>query len=141
MSDSDNFSLEQLEGVAWPQPPENATRVMRLVYELRRRPIRKLTPEDLRVLLRQREGIAALLPRTLRLLGENPLAEGDYFPGDLLVAALGLATSFWRNNPEYVPQLCQIIRKVEAMGNLDDLGAPHDGIWEVIESFRTNTAR
>ncbi|MGX1776473.1 contact-dependent growth inhibition system immunity protein [Nocardia brasiliensis] len=141
MDDSGSFSIEQLEGVVWPQPPEDATRLMRSVYELRRRPIRELTPEDLRVLLGQGEGVAALLPRALRLLGENPLAEGDYYPGDLLVATLGIATSFWRDNPGYIAQMRQIIQKVEAMGNLDDLYAPHDDIREVIEKFRTNSAR
>ncbi|MGW4841077.1 contact-dependent growth inhibition system immunity protein [Nocardia brasiliensis] len=134
MDDSGSFSIEQLEGVVWPQPPEDATRLMRSVFELRRRPIRELTPEDLRVLLGQGEGVAALLPHALRLLGENPLTEGDCYPGDLLVATLGIATSFWRDKPEYIAQLRQVIEKVEAIGNLDDHYAPHDDIWEAIES-------
>ncbi len=139
--DSADFAIEQLQGVVWPQPPEDATRLMRSVYELRRRPIRELTPEDLRVLLGQSEGVAALLPHALRILGENPLAEGDYYPGDLLVATLGVPASFWRDNPEHVAQTHQVIQKVEAMGNLSELHAPHDWIWEAIEKFRTDAAR
>ncbi|GAJ82130.1 hypothetical protein NBRGN_047_00560 [Nocardia brasiliensis NBRC 14402] len=139
--DSDGFSIEQLDGVVWPQPPEDATRLMRAVYELRRRPIRELTPEDSRILLGQSEGVAALLPRALRVLSENPLAEGDYYPGDLLVAALGVPASFWRDNPEHIAQIRQVIQKVEAMGDLGDRYAPPNDIWEAIEKFRTATAQ
>ncbi|MEV6140307.1 contact-dependent growth inhibition system immunity protein [Nocardia sp. NPDC051990] len=55
---------------------------------LRRKPIGFFTAEDLRIMLGQHERTSALLPRALDVLERNPLAEGDYYPGDLLVTAL-----------------------------------------------------
>ncbi|MEU4671824.1 contact-dependent growth inhibition system immunity protein [Amycolatopsis sp. NPDC023774] len=38
--------------------------------------------EDLRVLLLQQENIDVLVPVALTRLEQNPLAEGDLYPGD-----------------------------------------------------------
>ncbi|MFI7872608.1 contact-dependent growth inhibition system immunity protein [Streptomyces salinarius] len=40
-------SLEQLEDVHWPGPPQDTTALVNAVHELRRRPIGDLRPDDL----------------------------------------------------------------------------------------------
>lgn len=43
-----------------------------------------------RALLAQNEGVDDVLPRALALLRDEPLTEGDFHPGDLLIAVLRL---------------------------------------------------
>ena len=43
--------------------------------------------------------LAVLIPLALERLKRDPLAEGDYFPGDLLKNVLQVDASFWRANP------------------------------------------
>ncbi|HEV8555488.1 MAG TPA: contact-dependent growth inhibition system immunity protein [Actinophytocola sp.] len=35
----------------------------------------------------------------LALLESKPLVEGDFYPGDVLVAELKVSTSYWRGHP------------------------------------------
>ena len=83
----ENRTLEQLEGQVWPEPDFRSTLVIRC-HALRKRPIATLSVEDLRLLLGQDIGTPYLLPRALRILHETPLAEGDFFPGDLICAVM-----------------------------------------------------
>jgi hypothetical protein len=73
------------------------------VHELRRRPVGQLGIEDLRVLVAQRVGLDVLVPLALARLEENPLAEGDFYPGDLLVAVLRVPPAYWQSRPERRP--------------------------------------
>ncbi|MFD3591464.1 contact-dependent growth inhibition system immunity protein [Nocardia sp. NPDC058640] len=82
-------TIEEIDG-AWPEPDQNATRMIRTVHGLRRIPIQSLEPEGLRVLATQRVSLLNVLPRVLDVLDRNPLASGDLYPGDLLVATLRL---------------------------------------------------
>ncbi|MFC4376281.1 contact-dependent growth inhibition system immunity protein [Nocardia halotolerans] len=83
---SDQQSVEQIEGEAWPEPASDATYVVRRIHQLRRVPVGELSIEDLRIMVSQSVGTVAVLPRVLDLLEENPLSAGDFYPGDLLVA-------------------------------------------------------
>nr|WP_203592467.1 MULTISPECIES: contact-dependent growth inhibition system immunity protein [unclassified Streptomyces] len=51
-------SLEELEGDPGVTPLDSARRLVATVHELRRKPIGGLTVEDLRLLIRQNEGLA-----------------------------------------------------------------------------------
>lgn len=88
-------TIEQLERDVWPNPGPDATFLVRRCIELRRKPIAEFTVEDLRIMLGQGIGVSALLPRAVQVLVRDPLAEGDYFPGDLLSNVLGLPDSAW----------------------------------------------
>ncbi|WP_204007841.1 contact-dependent growth inhibition system immunity protein [Virgisporangium aurantiacum] len=46
-----------------------------------------------------REAVPILLPLAVDMLVDNPLAEGDFYPGDLLVTVLGLPSSTWVTLP------------------------------------------
>jgi hypothetical protein len=88
VADESTLSLEQIEQDEWGEAPADATHLVRTAHQLRRRPISTLTVEDLRLLLSQGVGIEALMPRVLARLTDEPLVEGDLYPGDLLVAAM-----------------------------------------------------
>lgn len=110
-------SIEEIEGDAWGDPPPDATRLIATVHELRRRPVDLLGTEDLRMLLAQRVGLAVVVPRALDRLEENPLAEGDFYPGDLLVAALRVPPAYWQSQPDEAARLRSIAGSVD----LDEL--------------------
>ncbi|WP_319460481.1 contact-dependent growth inhibition system immunity protein [Micromonospora sp. RTP1Z1] len=88
-------TIEQLERDVWPAPAPDATSLVRRCTELRRKPLAEFTVEDLRIMLGQEVGVPALLPLAVQVLLRDPLAEGDYFPGDLLANVLRLPDSAW----------------------------------------------
>jgi hypothetical protein len=126
-------SLEQIEGDFWGDPPADATRLTATVHELRQRPVEQLGIEDLRVLTAQRVGLAVVVPLALARLEENPLAEGDFYPGDLLVAVLRVPPAYWQSHPDEAARL----RTVAGSADLDELDAETRA--EVV-AFRGNGA-
>jgi hypothetical protein len=132
----ESLSLEQIEDNAWGDPPADATRLVRTVHQLRRKPIGTMQVEDLRLLLLQQEGVTVLVPLALTQLEQNPLAEGDFYPGDLLTTILRIPQSYWQQHPEQFARMQRIIEEVEKIGDLNDHEAPHDDVWEQINDFR-----
>jgi len=110
---AEQLSLEEIERDFWGAAPAGATRLVATVHELRRRPIAALGPEDLRVLIGQQVGLAALLPRALDQLVADPLVEGDFFPGDLLVAVLRVPGAYWQDHPEQLAQARAVVSSVD----------------------------
>jgi hypothetical protein len=112
-------SLEEIEDDYWGDPPANATRLIETVHGLRRRPVRSLETEDLRVLVGQKVGLAALLPLAIDRLEEDPMAEGDYYPGDLLVAVLRVPRDYWAGHPEQYVRVNAVVERL-VPGDVDD---------------------
>jgi hypothetical protein len=82
-------TLEQLERDVWPEPaPHEATSLITKCHRLRKTPIEEFTVENLRTLIGQGIGVAHLAPVALAVLDHEPLAQGDFYPGDLLSAIL-----------------------------------------------------
>jgi hypothetical protein len=54
-----------------------------------------------------------LMPIAIDRLEEEPLAEGDFYPGDLLTAVLRTDESFWAKHPECLNRARQIVRRVK----------------------------
>src|SRR3569833_3127639 len=131
----ETLTLEQIEDRHWGNPPADATRLIKTVYELRHKPLGIMHTEDLRVLLLQQESVDALVPVALTHLEQNPLAEGDFYPGDLLTAVLKIPQTYWQQHPDQRRRASSVIETVEALGNLDDHDAPHDTIWQQINAF------
>jgi hypothetical protein len=90
-------SLEELDGQSWPEPDSSATNLIRDVHRLRLIPIGTLSNGDLRQLLGQRMGIEWLVPLALERLLDAPLA-GDWYPGDVLNAVLGVGDAYWNEH-------------------------------------------
>ncbi len=80
-------TLEQLEGRSWPGPDFDSYLVS-TCHRLWTKPLDQFTVEDLRIMIGQQIGLAHLIPRALDLLEDDPLVEGDYFPGDLLISVV-----------------------------------------------------
>lgn len=96
-------SLQDLDGQDWGEPSGD-TYLERECRRLRRVPLRDLSPENLRLLLGQGIGQEHLLPLALAQLALDPLVEGDYYPGDLLLATLALPPRIWQSHTEWRSQ-------------------------------------
>ena len=105
-------SLEEIDGRPWGDPPADATRLVAVVHRLRRVPIGRLDVEGLRLLIGQREGLPALVPLALERLEADPLAEGDYYPGDLLAAVLAVPSAYWQDHPEQRNRLSGVLTSI-----------------------------
>src|SRR3981081_2278731 len=75
-----SLSLEQIEDNAWGDPPADATRLVRTVYQLRRKPIGTMQVEDLRLLLLQQEGVMVLRPSRLPSWSRTPSPKATSTP-------------------------------------------------------------
>jgi hypothetical protein len=129
-------TLEQIEDHRWGDPPADATRLTKTACELRRKPLGSMDAEDLRLLLLQQESVDTLVPVALTHLEQNPLAEGDFYPGDLLTAVLKIPQTYWQQHADQRRRASTVIGAVEALGNLDHHVAPHNTIWRQINTFR-----
>ena len=76
-------SLEELEDDYWG-PPGFPSHLVKTVHHVRTIPLRELTTEHLRIVIGQMMSLQLLIPLALETLERDPLAEGDYYPGDLL---------------------------------------------------------
>jgi hypothetical protein len=132
-------SLEQIEGKAWGDPPADATRLVATVHRLRQVPIGRLDVEGLRLLIGQHEGLSALVPLAIERLETDPLAEGDYYPGDLLAAVLAVPASYWQAHPEQGERLSPVLATVT-----DPHGELHEevgfDVHQAAATFRAATA-
>jgi hypothetical protein len=124
----ENRSLEQIEDDAWGDPPADATRLMTTVHQLRRKPVSALTPEDLRVLIGQQVGVDVLVPLALSRLKQDPLLEGDYYPGDVLVAVLKVPAAYWSAHPQQLADVERVIGSVDEPDLKADIDTFHRNI-------------
>lgn len=104
-----HVALESLEQDCWEAPPPGATYLVRTVHRLRARPIGSLSPEELRIMIGQGVGLVHLVPVALERLAVDPLVEGDFYPADLLVAALRVGHEFWLAHPDDRRALREIV--------------------------------
>lgn len=117
-------TIEQLERDVWPDPRPGVSLLVRRCTELRRKPLAEFTVEDLRIMLGQEIGVPALLPRAIRVLLRDPLAEGGYYPGDLLSNVLRLPDSAWSSLRAERKRLASVLLELVASPALSDPGLP-----------------
>ncbi|MFD8431254.1 contact-dependent growth inhibition system immunity protein [Streptomyces coelicoflavus] len=100
-------SLEQLEGQRWPDPPKDATSLVKAVHELRRRPIGDLRPDELARLITQDVGLPWLLPLAVRILRDAAPAQaaGGWYDDDLLYAVVTRRPQVWEQSPDLAREL------------------------------------
>jgi hypothetical protein len=101
-------TLDELEGVEWG-PPGYASSLVTNVHRLRGVPLKQFRLEDLRLMIGQQVGIEYLVPRALDHLEEHPLAEGDFYPGDLLASVARLPDDFWSAHRQLIPRAIHAI--------------------------------
>lgn len=120
MSDLSKKTLEEIEGENWREP-NYPSHLVTTCHRLRRVPIGQLNVEDLRILLGQSVGVKYLVPLALEILNTNPLAEGDFYPGDLLSSVLRLDSQIWRQHPDWASRLESIVSAISVVpGNISN---------------------
>ncbi|WP_433827519.1 contact-dependent growth inhibition system immunity protein [Actinoplanes sp. CA-015351] len=92
---------------------------MATVHALRSRPIGELGTESLRLLISRQVGLAVLVPEALGVLEADPLAEGDFYPGDLLTAVLRVPAEHWAVHPDQGARLRAVLAAVDP-AEIDD---------------------
>lgn len=105
-------TLDELEGISSGGPVPGDTSLVTKCLRLRKVPIERFTIEDLRLMIGQREGLMFLVPLALEQLESNPLAEGNYFPGDLLCMVLRAGAEFWRRHRNLRERLEDVVAKM-----------------------------
>lgn len=112
-------SLEDLVGV-WPSLGPDASKLMRMVHRARQTPLDQLDVEGLRILVAQNVDIDSVIPVALDKLQIDPLAEGDYYAGDLLEAVLEVAPSYWDSHQDQRSRVVSIIDRVRGLRTESD---------------------
>jgi hypothetical protein len=110
-------TLEQLEACVWPHD-DFGSHVVQRSQRLRKVPIGQLGVEDLRLLITQGIGLPFLVPLALDLLEAQPLVEGAYCRGDLLVSVLQLRDEFWRAYPELNNRVVELMMELRQLHDL-----------------------
>ena len=92
-------TIEEHEGIAW-KPPVLQSYVTMTCFALRRKPLRDLTNEELRVGLEQQVGVTYLVPLAIKQLEADPLLEARLYRGDLLQSLLDVPFDYWLRHPD-----------------------------------------
>lgn len=112
-------TIEELDGDRWG-PPEYGSHLVQEAHRLRSVPLGELTVENLRLLLGQQIGTQWLMPLALGRLNVDPLAEGDFYPGDLLIGVLETDATYWSSHPEQLIALWGVRESLEKLRDTSD---------------------
>jgi len=104
-------TLDDLDPPAWEEPP-HPSHLVATCHRLRSKPIGALSNGDLRILIGQKIGLLWLVPLALEVLQVEPLAEGDLYPGDLLVSVLRVPSDFWLRECHWRDRLRVIVESM-----------------------------
>ncbi len=130
-------SLDQLEQTHWPAPKTD-TYVTSNVYRLRQIPLNQFRIEDLRLMIGQQVGTRFLVPLAFDHLERDPFAEGDFYPGDLLIAVIELPIVFWEAHRELIPRVISLMDAANAkIAKLD----PSDDLADRVNRARDRLAK
>lgn len=85
--------------------PRTPPLLIKRCHQLRTKPLRDFTVEDLRTMIEQQVALNRLVPIPLDRLQPDALVEGDYYPGDLLASVLRVDAAFWTRPPDLTVSL------------------------------------
>jgi hypothetical protein len=102
-------SLEELENDYWKDVEFPSTLVERC-HAYRKIPVKDLSAEQLRLLIGQKTGLPFLVPVSVAVLKDNILAEGDFYPGDLLNALLDLSEDEWAQSKTRKEEFLKLVK-------------------------------
>jgi hypothetical protein len=105
-------TLDQLECDVWGEPTFDSYLVT-TCHRLRTKPIDEFSVEDLRIMIGQKIGLPHLIPLAVPVLEREPLAEGDFYPGDLLANVIG-AVEWLQTNPEWLARVIRVTERASA---------------------------
>lgn len=102
-------SLNQIYGLT---DEENRLFYPEIVVKAARKPIDQLDPEEIRLLVNQQIFLEPVLPLAMAMLEEDPLADTEYYAGDLLSACIGIDETFWQKHPTVLFRLQELATQV-----------------------------
>ena len=107
-------SLQELEKCDWGEASYSSY-LVGTCHQLRRKPLVEFTVEDLRIMIGQQISLPILVPLAVEALEINPLAEGDFYAGDLLSAVLKIQNTFWIDHPDSSQRMRVVVRNLREM--------------------------
>lgn len=107
MNANPDKTLEQLENEIW-EDTDHPSSLVATIHRLRKKPLKDFSTGDMRIMIGQQFSLDYIMPLAIQQLRKNILAEGDFYPGDLLKAVLDVNQSFWLNHKQY----WEIIKKM-----------------------------
>ncbi len=118
-TDTSKLTLDSVDPPAWRPAPPDATPLIKRCHELRTKPLRDLTVEDLRILIVQQIALRRLVPLALDRLRLDPLVEADCYPGDLLASVLRADASVWEWSPDLTVEMRKLAEGLRERTDLD----------------------
>jgi hypothetical protein len=128
-ADESKRTLDTVDPPAWGPAPPAATSLIKRCHELRTKPLRDFTLEDLRIMIGQQVALNRLVPLALDRLRPDPLVEGDAYPGDLLASVLRVDTAFWEWSPDVTVEMRKLAEDLRERFNLEP------ALRELIKTF------
>jgi hypothetical protein len=128
-ADESKRTLDTVDPPAWGPAPPGAAPVIKRCHELRSKPLRDFTVEDLRIMIGQQLALNHLVSLAFERLEPNPLVRGDVYRGDLLASVLGVDAAFWEQFPDPDVSLRTLIDGVAGRSQLEP------GLQDLIETF------
>ncbi|MGO9881796.1 MAG: contact-dependent growth inhibition system immunity protein [Solirubrobacteraceae bacterium] len=128
-ADESKRTLDTVDPSAWGPAPPDATPLIKRCHQLRTKPLRDFTVDDLRIMIGQRVALNRLVPLALDRLRRDPLVEGDYYPGYLLDSVLRVDTTFWEWSPDLMVEMRKLAECVRERMEL------HRELRELIKTF------
>ena len=105
-----NKSLETLEKDFWNEPVYSS-HVVTTCHALRKKKLKEIDIEDLRILIGQNIGLNFLIPISIEKLKLNILVEGDFYEGDLLQIILTSEINYWKREKENWSIICTLFNE------------------------------
>jgi hypothetical protein len=135
-ADESKRTLDTVDPPAWGPAPPDATLLITRCHELRTKPLRDFTTEDLSIMIGQQVALNHLVWPALDRLRSDSLIEDDDDPANLLASLLRVNTAYWERTPDYDQELHNLAEGARERFKL----AP--ALRELIETFnRGHSAR
>ncbi len=106
------LSIEELENSKW-KDYDFETNLVKRCYQLRKVALINLTIDDLRCLIGQQMYLNYLVELAIEKLKVNILAEGEYYPGDLLESVLNVKQVYWNEHKEQWQIINDLVKQNE----------------------------
>jgi hypothetical protein len=117
-------SLQELESHDWGEPRQPFPVVIK-AHHLRRKPLNQFSTEDLRFMIAQSVGLPFLVPLAVEELENDPLAEANFYRGDLLGAVIRIGQPFWSTHADFYGRMCDVVLRVKKLlPSLDQVDEP-----------------
>ena len=125
-------TIENIENDFWGEPEFNS-HLVTTCHKLRRKDIDDFTIEDLRIMIGQNIALPILVPIAICKLRDNVFAEGDFYPGDLLLNVLRSQREFWNENVDLKMEVIFLFEK--RRNYLDEVVYADEIKMNILEAF------